>query len=482
MTGKLVRKRFVAIIATAMLLTGLTVSPAHGAESAETDSGSHVIPAEISGEVVLEGDLVLEGNVQVKGEAVLIIRAGTVIQPRPGSGMTVQGQLRIEGEKGRLVVFAPAEGVQWKGVTFLTGAEGTISWMEMSGAETALSLIASRISVENAGIGGSRTAIHLVREAVAQIANCDLEGNRIGIAVDMKSVGRISGCLFEGNEVGLGIASGGLPEITGNRFVGNSLGIQILQRYPGKIEGNLFKKNKAGVRLYQNGPDTVIEKNRFVDNTDAAVLALSYTSPMIRNNFMSGGKYGIFANQFSSPGIIDNRIEKMEEAVHLNKKNASKFVGNVVADSKIGLFCDFSSYPHIRDNLFTGNDLHIKLGKFQSSNWEARAGSKGMVMQTAARAGSRNPRLAQGSEEFPEFVDATGNWWDKKTLREMKKKGEVAEISTFFDGNDMPEVTYEGFGDESYTLDKVVYLPVLEKEPVTAGLKGWKGRSGELGF
>ena len=197
---------------------------------------------------------------------------------------------------------------------------------------------------------------------------------------------------------------------------------------------------------------------------------------------MSGGKYGIFANQFSSPIILDNRVQKMEEAVHLNKKNASRFEGNVLADSKVGMFIDFSSYPHIRDNLFTGNDLHIKLGKFQSSNWEARAGSKRMVMQTAAQAGSRNPRLAQGPEDFPEVVDAVDNWWDRKTVGEMKSEGEAAEISSLYDGNDMPQVTYEGFGEESYALDKILYWPVLEKDPVTAGLKGLKGRTGEWCF
>ena len=33
-----------------------------------------------------------------------------------------------------------------------------------------------------------------------------------------------------------------------------------------------------------------------------------------------------------------------------------------------------------------------------------------------------------------------------------------------------------------YTLDKILYWPTLAKDPVTAGLKGWKGSSRELGF
>ena len=195
---------------------------------------------------------------------------------------------------------------------------------------------------------------------------------------------------------------------------------------------------------------------------------------------MSAGKYGIYANQFSSPTIGDNVIREMEQAVHLNKKNLSQIKGNIVADSGIGIFCDFSSYPHIRDNLFSGNGVHLKLGKFQSSNWESRAGSKNFVMETAARQGSRNPRLGQESREFPEAVDATGNWWDEKTLREMTEKGADDDISTLYDGHDLPEVTYEGFGEESYRLDKILYLPALETEPEAAGLKGWEGKADEL--
>jgi len=296
----------------------------------------------------------------------------------------------------------------------------------------------------------------------------------------MRSTGEISGCLFKNNKVGLGIASGAIPSVRGNRFVGNDLGMQVLQRYPGKIEGNIFEGNKAGIRLYQNGPDTVVEKNRFDGNSDAAVLALSYTSPVIRNNYMTGGKYGIYANQFSSPKITNNVIRKMEQAVYLNKKNVSQIQDNVMADSGVGIFCDFSSYPLIRGNSFFDNAAHLKLGKFQSSNWESRAGSKNFVLETAARQGSRNPRLGQGPKEFPEAVDATGNWWDEKTIREMTEKGGDADISTLYDGHDMPEVTYEGFGEETYRLDKVHYLPALESKPEAAGLKGWKGTADEL--
>ncbi len=438
------------------------------------------VPETITGELVLTGQHLMEKSVTVAKDGVLILEAGARIVVAPDTSLTVQGTFRVHGSKDKPVELSSPDGSVWKGITMLAGARGEITNGRILRAQKGISILAARLEISGTTISGSETAIHLVREAVAEIIGVRFTDNKVGLAAEMRSTGEISGCLFKDNNVGLGIASGGTPTVKGNRFVGNGLGIQVLQRYPGKIEGNIFEGNKAGIRLYQNGPDTIVERNRFVNNADAAVLALSYTSPVIRNNYMTAGKYGIYANQFSSPTIADNVIREMEEAVHLNKKNHSQIKGNVVADSGIGIFCDFSSYPLIRDNLFSGNGSHLKLGKFQSSNWESRAGSKNLVLETAARQNSRNPRLGQGPIEFPEAVDATGNWWDKQTLREMIEKGADADISTLYDGHDLPEVTYEGFGEESYRLDKVLYLPALETDPESAGLKGWKGTVDEL--
>ena len=442
--------------------------------------GQEAVPERITGELVLTGQHLMEKSVTVVKEGVLILEAGARLQVAPDAALTVHGTLRINGLEGKPVEISSADGTKWKGITMLTGAQGVINNGRISRAEKGISVLAARIEILGATISGSETAIHLVREAVAEIKGVRFTGNKVGLAAEMRSTGEISGCLFKDNNVGLGIASGATPAVKGNRFVGNNLGVQVLQRYPGKIEGNIFEGNKVGVRLYQNGPDTIVEKNRFENNSDAAVLALSYTSPVIRNNYMTGGKYGIYANQFSSPLIVDNVIREMEQAVHLNKKNVSQLKGNVVADSGVGIFCDFSSYPLIRDNLFSGNGTHLKLGKFQSSDWESRAGSKNFVLETAARQRSRNPRLGQGPKEFPEAVNATGNWWDEKTLKEMTEKGGDADISTLYDGHDLPEVTYEGFDEENYLLDKILYLPALETEPETAGLKGWEGTADEL--
>ena len=440
------------------------------------------IPEKITGEVTLAGELLLPATAIVEKGAVLILDAGSRVKVSPGASIEVRGKLAIKGTAKEHVIIASDGTEMWGGITFSQGAEGKLQYLEITGANVGIGMIASKVTVDYTTVTGAEKGIHLIKEANVHVSGCTLKNNKIGLVVEMKSIGSVSGCILEKNEVGVGIGSGGITDLLNNRFTGNQIGVRVFQRFPGQIAGNLFEDNKVGVRLEQNGPDTVVEKNRFTASTEAAILALSYTSPTIRNNFIAGGKYGILAHQFSSPKILNNRIEKMEEAIHLNKKSTSIVSGNVITHSKVGLFLDFSSYPDASNNRFEDNELHVKLGRFQSTHWEASAGSKQIVMKTAAQVKSRNPRLAAAPEEFPESVNLTGNWWDEKTRSEMTQKGGMADIGTIYDGHDLPVVTYQGFGEEKYRLDKVVYLPLLKSPPQASGLKGWQGRKDELGF
>jgi len=93
---------------------------------------------------------------------------------------------------------------------------------------------------------------------------------------------------------------------------------------------------------------------------------------------------------------------------------------------------------------------------------------------------SRNPRLAGDTVIIPDAVDAAWNWWDNRTGSEMDEAGADENISSLFDGYDLPEVTYEGFGGTSYRLDKITYLPRLTEAPDKVGIRGWNGNEDEL--
>jgi len=449
--------------------------------SFQTNAGAEAaLPAAVKDRLVVTDTRVLSGGVTVLKQGVLVLEKGCRIRAEEGASITINGTLEIRGTEDDPVVITGSGDGKWKGMSFLSGSRGTIAGLDLSGAEAGISIIAAKVDVSDSVISKSEKGVHLVREASVSLHGVVLDENGLGVAAEMKSTGTISRCTFRKNEIGIGVASGGRPAISANRFEENGFGIQVMQRYPGSIRENLFEKNNIAARLYQNGPDTVVERNIFVNNTTGAIMALSYSSPTIINNRIDGGKYGILANQFSSPIIKNNVITGMNEGVHLNKKNSSTMTGNILSDSDVGLFLDFSSYPVIRDNYFDGNRTNIKLGRFQSSHWEASAGSKKFVMQTAAKLGSRNPKLAQGPEEFPESVDATRNAWDKDTVDQMARKNDGANIASLYDGHDLPEVTYEGFGEQKYRLDRILYDPWLKSAPPSAGLLGWKGTADEL--
>ncbi|GBE15333.1 MAG TPA: hypothetical protein ENH32_07290 [Proteobacteria bacterium] len=438
------------------------------------------IPGRVAGEITLNGENSLTGATVVAKTGTLILEKGCRITAMDGSGLTVQGRLYIRGTAHERVVIGPDGTGRWKGITFLAGSEGRLTGLDLSRAITGISVIAAEVEISHSTVTQCKKGMYLVREGSTAVDDVRFIGNGTGIAVELKSRGIINRSLFEKSDIGVAIASGGLPAITSNRFEKNKIGVQVSQRYPGGIQGNIFRGNGTGVRLYQNGPDTVVERNLFEDNSDAAILAVSFSSPRIINNMMSGGRFGVFANQFSSPIIKNNVLKGMKEAIHLNKKNVSEIRDNVISRSDVGIFLDFSSYPLLRNNFLDRNRIHIKLGRFQSSNWESSAGSREYVMRTAAKLGSRNPKLAEVPVKFPDGVDATGNSWSSATLDEMKAKGPNADISTLYDGYDLPEVTYEGFGEQKYRIDKIFYDPWLGGAGAGTGLSGWKGKKGEL--
>ena len=468
MTGRLTAA-FISIIAVA-LFCGVDSNAAAGTP----------IPGKVQGSVRISGNMDLAGTVTVEKEGILIIEKGSRINAGKDSAIIVFGKLQILGTGKERVIIKGRDNTQWEGISFYSGSTGEITGSDILDAKTALSILAARVSVGSSLIKGSKTGAHLVREAVSEFKGVRFESNQVGIAAEMKSISLISGCTFVQNKVGIGVASGALPQIINNRFQENEFGIQVRQRFPGVIQGNVLVKNDVGLRLYQNGPDTIVEKNLFLENRQSAVVAESFSSPKIMNNRIKGGRFGIFASQFSSPVIRNNSFSHMEEAIHLNKKNVSVIRDNLLSGSDVGIFCDFSSYPEIKNNFFDRNSKHIKLGRFQSSHWEASAGSKKYIMANASRIGSRNPRLAESSDDFPETIDATGNLWDKKTLQEIDQKGPDADISTLFDGYDLKEVAYEGFGDKKYRIDRIRYVPRLSDPEEKIGLLDWNGKEDEL--
>ncbi|NIQ95422.1 MAG: hypothetical protein GWN87_15390 [Desulfuromonadales bacterium] len=112
--------------------------------------------------------------------------------------------------------------------------------------------------------------------------------------------------------------------------------------------------------------------------------------------------------------------------------------------------------------------MAVELGIYQSADWEKRSGSKPLMQKEAVARKSKNRMLSQAPTEFRDFVDVSGNWWGEATA-EMKEAGAGANLPFFHDRRDKEWVTYEGFGPDSYRIDRVVYHPWLDKPVAEVG-------------
>jgi len=137
---------------------------------------------------------------------------------------------------------------------------------------------------------------------------------------------------------------------------------------------------------------------------------------------------------------------------------------NLIIGNQLAMFVDYSSYPSVANNHFLDNRMAVKLGIYQSADWEKRSGSKRLVQKEASARRSKNPLLAQAPETFNDYVDVSGNWWGEQNAA-LQKAGEDANLAMFHDRHDQPTVTYPGFGEGSYALDVIRYAPWL-KQPV----------------
>jgi hypothetical protein len=141
----------------------------------------------------------------------------------------------------------------------------------------------------------------------------------------------------------------------------------------------------------------------------------------------------------------------------------------------VAVFCDYSSYPEVKGNNFISNRRGVEVGGNQSADFEKRFGSRAVAQRTSvARRGNAPggpPPLAASAGEF---VDVSGNWWGKDTVR-LTAAGERGNVDLFFDRADRPTVTMEGYGKERFLLDQVRFHPWLEQRVADAGPR--KGES-----
>jgi len=415
-----------------------------------------------------QGEVVLSGPVQVDTGARLTIAPGSVVRAKlPGSKLLVLGTLMVEGSATAPVRFVSVKG--WEGIEFIEAAKGSvIRHAEFDGAQHAVSMIATSPQIIGSLFRNCKIALRLLREAAPLVEGNRFEANQIWVDNEMRSAPTVRGNHFSDHTTSAIVASNNARGlIEDNRFENNKQGVGIVQPYPDPLRGNRFVGNETALFCSQTKNTPLIEKNLFEKN-GKGVVNYSFAYPAVERNRFIDNDEAIRNDQFGSARISHNLIRGSKTALYLNRKSNPVIEYNLITDNRLAMFVDYSSYPRVTNNHFLANDMAVKLGIYQSADWEKRSGSKRLVQKEATARRSKNPLLAQAPESFNDYVDVSGNWWGEAN-RLLKRAGGDANLEIFHDRRDQPRVTYPGFGEGSYALDVIRYAPWLTKPVAEVG-------------
>ncbi len=415
---------------------------------------------ELSGKVRWSGQIDLHESVVVNPGASLTIAPGTQISiANPQVKISVRGFIKATGSASAPIVFKGPTG--WLGIEFMEAPPGsTFLWTEFYSAQAAISSFATDFKVENCTFKESEFGVRLLRESSPVIINSLFENNQVGVANEMKSGPEIRGNRFINHGRSAILASHhSKGVIVDNKFEKNKQAITLLQNYPDRISRNTFIENEVGIYCSQTKSTPLIEENRFERN-QYGVLNFSFSYPVIKNNRFVDNKTAVHNDQYGSPLVENNLFRDNGTALYSYRKSNPKVRLNSFEKNDLALYCDFSAYPEIKQNNFLGNTVAVKLGIYQSADWERRSGSKKIMQREASSRKSQNPMLAKAPETFNDFVDISGNWWGDDTVQLAKVGGE-GNSPLFYDRHDEPEVTYKDYGPGVYTLDWVQFSPWL---------------------
>ena len=416
---------------------------------------------ELSGKVRWSGQVELQESVVVSRGATLTIVAGTQITAaNPQVKISVQGLLQVQGNASAPVIFSGPNG--WAGVEFMEAPAGSFfHWAQFRSAQAAISSFATDFTVENCTFAENEFGVRLLRESSPVILNSTFENNQVGVANEMKSGPEIRGNRFLNQTRSAILASHNSKGlIVENTFVKNKQGVTLLQPYPDRISNNTFTENEVAIYCNQTKSSPLIEANLFERNS-YGVMNFSFSYPTLRHNRFLTNMTAIHNDQYGSPAVENNLFRSNETALYNYRKSNPTVRLNSFEQNALALYCDFSAYPEVKENNFLGNLIGVKLGIYQSADWEKRSGSKKIMKREATSRKSQNPLIERAPETFNDFVDVSGNWWGDDTVQ-LVETGADGNSGLFYDRHDKPQVTYEDYGPGVYKLDWVQFYPWLD--------------------
>ncbi len=432
------------------------------------------------GEKVIEwkGKVALDKTLTIAEGEKLLILPGAEVAVKPGEKVAIRvlGALEVKGEEGRPVRIYPEGDVapgSWTGIILQGSRESVIRHASLEGASSGLSLANATVSVSDSSFENCRQGVEVNQKALARLENCSFRKNLVGAVANLSGRVELVGSRFDSvREIGVVVQNGGSDRLEKCELRGGKRGLFALTNAPVEVVSSTFSSFEQGAVFRQVGKNSSVQGCTFENNV-TGILSVQFSFEKISDCTFRNNKNAIDIREFSSPHVTHCNIVGNQLGINLFIKSNSLIDFNVLLNNRTGIMINYSSYPGIFSNNFERNDMHVKLGEFQSGDWEKRAGSKNISGREAARRGSRNIGAFKDERTYPQRVNARGNFWGTD-LGDFES-GET-NLEKIWDGSDFGPVTYEGYGEEKYTIDRVDFSE-WKREPVKeAGTSEEAGR------
>jgi hypothetical protein len=385
----------------------------------------------ITADTTWSGDILLKQNVVVTAGATLRIAGGTNVLVESGKGivLTVSGRLLVSGTPSGPVAFlpeAPGSGKKrWEGIRLAGGrnAGHSLAGFRISGAREGVSLGDTTARISGATFSGCETGVAGIQKSMAAVDNCVFDGNDVGVFISLGSGAVVRDSRFvdiAGN--GVVVDKGASLSVSNCEFSRGKTGIFSLTDSGCRIEGSRFLSLESGIVARQMGKNSSIARCTF-ENDQTGILAVQFCSAEVADSVFLSNRAGVDVREFSVPWIHNNRFEGNQVAVNLYRKSHAVVEENAFLHNRNAVVVNYSSYPKIARNNFDRNEMSVRLEKFQSGDWEERAGSPTLTGGEALRRGSRNPNIGAAVRQatFPKRVNAIGNYWGPDAGRDPEK-------------------------------------------------------------
>ncbi|GAB7026211.1 right-handed parallel beta-helix repeat-containing protein [Geotalea toluenoxydans] len=331
-----------AAVAIGLALSGNLGPATAGDRGNKTDSPDRAVLSPVADLIYKNGiiteDVTWNGNVLVEGglilapQATLTMEPGTTVFFRQSPGgdkpvFLIHGRIQALGGADKPVIFTslytePTQG-DWQGIVIMSSdKKNVLENCRISGAETGVEALFSRITLKNVGfaacgtgariqdcmaviVGGGATDCSIgleLTETEADVRDANYSGNGQAVVAVQSSL-YLGGSTFYSNSQEAIKVQGGRIRVIGNSFSVNGSGVTLIQG-EGTLSGNRILKNKDyGVTLAK--ARVKVTANDISHNSKVGLRVEDGKGVAWGNTFVGNGDYDLYnagADDFKAMG------------------------------------------------------------------------------------------------------------------------------------------------------------------------------------